>query len=57
MREWEGEPSRDVRGGFSREIWVTIQQIEREDNSRQREHYPNSRRDLKGSRNYKGRLA
>lgn len=51
MREWEGEPSRDVRGGFSREIWVTIQQIEREDNSRQREHYLNSRRDLKGSRN------
>lgn len=27
------------------------------DREGQREHYPNSRRDLKGSRNYKGRLA
>lgn len=47
MRELVGEPSRDVRGGFSREIWVMIQQIEREDNSGQREHYPNSRGTLK----------
>ena len=30
MRDLGGEPSRDVRGGFSREIWVTIQQIERD---------------------------